>query len=269
MIKLSTMTSVCPDWEISKIIDKMQEYGYTGLEPRVDWGHAAGIEFDMPSKARDELRLRVEDAGLTISCVATGARFASPDAAETEKCLEEARNGILLAADLGCPYLRTFGGERGDGEVYFMVKRAAENYQKILDLAEEKGVTILMETHDSWCVSSQVRAVVLEVDHPNLKVLWDLMHPQRFMEKPEETMVTVGSLTRHLHAHDGVYGDQGEIEPAPLGEGVFDHATPLKLLNDAGFDGYFSVEVIHKPGSEHDADGVLSQYARVFKGMIE
>ena len=55
----------------------------------------------------------------------------------------------------------------------------------------------------------------------------------------------------------------------PLGEGVIDHATPLKLLNEAGFDGYFSIEVIHKPGSDHDAEGVLKQYAEAFGEMTK
>ena len=53
-----------------------------------------------------------------------------------------------------------------------------------------------------------------------------------------------------------------------LGEGAIDHATPLRLLNEAGFDGYFSVEVIHKSGSAHDADGVLGQYAEGFRGIV-
>ena len=78
-------------------------------------------------------------------------------------------------------------------------------------------------------------------------------------------MRNIGDLTRHLHAHDGVYNDAGDIDVVALGEGVFDHKTPLQLLNASGFDGYFSVEVIHKPGSDHDAADVLSKYAAGFK----
>ena len=35
-------------------------------------------------------------------------------------------------------------------------------------------------------------------------------------------------------------------------------------MNDAGYDGHFSVEVIHKVGSDHDADGIMKQYAEGF-----
>ena len=47
-----------------------------------------------------------------------------------------------------------------------------------------------------------------------------------------------------------------------LGQGVFDHSTPWRLLEAAGYDGYFSIEVIHAPGSDHDAEGVLKQVPR-------
>ena len=270
MVKLATMTSVCPDWDLSQIIDGMKRHGYAGLEPRVGWGHAAGLELDMPASERDAVRGRFEKEGLAICCVATGARFATPDAGELENYLQEARAGIDLAADLGAPVIRTFGGARGGGELYGIVHRTAEAYKRVVDYAAEKGVTVMMETHDEWCVSTQVRAVVEQVDHPNLRVLWDLMHTQRFMERPEETMRNIGHLAVHLHAHDGLYETpEARITTVGMGDGTIDHATPLQLLNGAGFDGYFSVEVIHKPGSEHDAEGVLKQYAEGFRGIVE
>ena len=270
MIKLSTMTSVCPDWSVEEIVDGMQRNGYQGLEPRVGWGHASGLELDMSAGDREAVRKQLEDAGLAFSCVATGAKFALVDDAERVQSIEEARQAIDLAADLGAPVIRTFGGKRGGGEVHWMVQRTAEAYKQVVDQAAERGVTVLMETHDEWCVSVQVRAVVETVNHPNLRVLWDLMHPQRQMEHPEETMQTIGHLTRHLHAHDGRYDEEnGRITTVGLGEGDLDHAAPLRLLNAAGFDGYFSVEVIHKPGSEHDADGVMKQYGDAFRKIAE
>ena len=269
MIRLGTMTSVCPNWDLDQIVEGMRRHGYEGLEPRVGWGHAAGIELDSSPSRRQAVRERFAKEGLAISCVACSACFALPDPGELEGSVSEATVSIDLAADLGAPYVRTFGGARGEGEVYPIVKRTAEAYKRVTDHAAERNVTLLMETHDNWCVSAQVRAVVEEVDHPNLRVLWDLMHPQRMMERSDETMRTIGHLTAHLHAHDGRYEmPQGRLANVGLGDGVIDHATPLRLLNDAGFDGFFSVEVIHKPGSDHDADGVLGQYAEGFREIV-
>src|SRR5690606_16245563 len=99
MIKLATMTSVCPDWTLDRIIEGMLKYGYKGLEPRIGWGHAAGIEVDTSAKERDAIRSKVEAAGLHISCVATGARLAIEDKAELEKFIAEVDAAIDLAAD--------------------------------------------------------------------------------------------------------------------------------------------------------------------------
>ena len=46
---------------------------------------------------------------------------------------------------------------------------------------------------------------------------------------------------------------------------VIDHAGPLRLLAEAGFAGYFSVEVIHQRQKPHDAEGVMQQYAEGFR----
>ena len=54
-----------------------------------------------------------------------------------------------------------------------------------------------------------------------------------------------------------------------LGVGAIDHAEPLRLLHGAGYDGYFSVEVIHRPGSAHDADAVLASYAEGFRRIVD
>ena len=265
MIKLSTMTSVTPDMTLDQIIEAMQKYGYQGLEPRAGWGHAAGLELDTPAADRDAARGKLEGAGLAVSCVATGARFAAEDASELDGYIDETNKAIDLAADLGGACVRTFGGARGKGELRGIVNRTAEAYKRVVDHAGERGVTVLMETHDEWCNSAHVRSVVETVNHPNLAILWDFMHTQRMGEKPAESMAVIGSLTKHIHAHDGRYEDNGKkLVTVGLGEGELDHGTPLKLLNDAGFDGFFSVEVIHKPDSDHDAEGVMKQYAEGF-----
>jgi sugar phosphate isomerase/epimerase len=268
MTDLATMTSVCPDWSLDEVVAGMKRHGYKGLEPRVEWGHASGIEADLSKPARAEVRRRFEDDGLAICCIATGARLAVPDEAERAGHIEDVRRYVELAADLGCGLLRTFGGKRDPSRALaLVVDYVADGYRQVVEEAEAAGVTVLMETHDDWCCSAPVRAVVEAVAHPRVQVLWDLMHTQRMMETPAESFAAIGSLTRHLHAHDGTYVDGGMQVSGGLGDGVIDHATPVRLMGQAGFDGYFSVEVIHKPGSDHDADAVLASYAAGFRSF--
>ncbi len=266
MTDLATMTSVCPDWSLDEVVAGMKRHGYKGLEPRVEWGHASGIEAGLSKAARAEVRRRFAGEGLAICCIATGARMAAEEP-ERAAHVEDVRRYIELAADLGCGLLRTFGGRRDSSrELAAAVEHTAGGYRQVAAEAGAAGVTVLMETHDDWCCSAPVRAVVEAVDHPAVQVLWDVMHTQRMMETSEESFQALGPLTRHLHAHDGRYVD-GRLQVCGLGDGVIDHAGPVRLLEAAGYQGYFSVEVIHARGSDHDADAVLAGYAAGFHGF--
>ena len=112
MIKLATMSSACPDWTLDEVVAGMKRHGYQGFEPRVEWDHACGIEAALAAAERREIRRRMEDEGLEICCIATGARMAAPDAAERAGHVEDVKKYIDLAADLGCGLMRVFGGQR-------------------------------------------------------------------------------------------------------------------------------------------------------------
>ena len=196
--------------------------------------------------------------------------MAAPDPDERAGHVEDLKRYIDLAADLGCVRIRTFGGQRDRGqELVAVVDYVAEGYRQVLEQAEARGVTLMLETHDDWCASAPVRAVIERVRHPNLKVLWDFMHTQRMLEKPAESFQVLGEYTHHTHAHDGQIVDGKLRVSQTLGDGLFDHLIPLRLLSQNGFSGYFSVEVIHPPGSEHDADAVLRQYGEQFRAILE
>lgn len=269
MIKLATMSSVCPDWTIDETIAAMKKYGYAGYEPRAEWNHKAGVELTLSPDARKALKKRFADEGLSICSIATSVKFAMDNAAERAKHAETLRKYIDLAADLGCPNIRTFGGAAPDLEPMGIVKYMAASVRPCLDAAKARGVCVLLETHDDWCNSVWVRALIREVNHPNYQALWDIMHTQRFFESVEESFAILGPHIRHLHVHDGKHtADARKIENTALGEGQIDHAGPFKLLKKAGFDGFASLEVIHKVGDGGKADAVLKQYAEGLKKLV-
>ena len=141
---------------------------------------------------------------------------------------------------------------------------------QVMPQAAARNVTVLMETHDDWSNTPAVRAVVEQANHPNLAVLWDCMHPQRMMETVEESWANIGHMTKHVHAHDSNYDVDGKLTATPLNEGLFDHLTPWRLLDSAGFDGYFSIEVIQPVGSgKANGEAILAQYAEGFASIAK
>lgn len=267
MIELAAMSSLCPDWSRQEVVAGLKRHGYTGFEPRIQWDHACNIEVDLPASERVEVRDVFSSEGLRICCIASGARMATPAAKERAAHVEDLHRCIDLAGDLGSDYVRVFGGPRDqEGELSALVDYTAHGFTQVIEQAASRGVTLLMETHDDWCASDEVRSVVDKVSHPNLAVLWDFMHTQRAKEQPQDSFQVLGELTRHTHIHDGT--EEGGLKIGALGEGVFDNTTPARMLEDIGYSGFYSVEVICAPGSDHDSDAVLAQHARVFRESV-
>ena len=139
MIKLATMSSVCPDWTLDEVFAGMKRNGYRGFEPRVEWDHACGIELELTAEERRKLKARFADEGLELCCIATGVQMAAEDAAVRSGHVEDLRRYIDLAADLSCPLLRTFGGIWShDKELKVMVDYMVEGYAQVLDQARER-----------------------------------------------------------------------------------------------------------------------------------
>lgn len=87
-----------------------------------------------------------------------------------------------------------------------------DGYFQVLEQAAARGVTVLLETHDDWSSTAAVRAVVARGAHPSLRVLWDVMHPQRQLETVAESYVphiaALGLPLRHPSEISALAGTQ-------------------------------------------------------------
>lgn len=269
MSKLAFMTSICPEWPLTTILEVMDRHGYEGLEPRLGWPNQAGLVPELSKAKRQEISARFQDRGKSICCLATGARFALADPASIKDQVEETRNAIEMAADLGAPLVRIFGGDHGEGELTAIAHRTAEALRPVLDFADDHGITLAFETHDFWCHSPLVRKIIQLANHPRLGVLWDFMHTQRVFETPEESAAIIGPLTVHAHVHDSrLPPPEYKLTRCPMGQGDLDHEVPIQKLKQAGYQGYYSVEIIHRKGSTHDPEPVLAQHAEALRELL-
>ena len=262
-MKYAFMTFSTPTQTLEEILALVCEYGYDGLEPRLDAGHAHGIEVDATPARRAELRSRCAEAGVPLACLATSLRFV--DADQAGEMLVAARERIDLACDVGCPRLRVFGGRVPAGtEREQAVDTVAAGLAGLADHAEARGVTLCMETHDDWCHPGDVAAVMTHADHPAVGVNWDIMHPVRMgLASIDESFDMLRPWIRHVHVHDGVQGEQ--LRLVPIGEGQIDHRQALKRLAEAGYEGFISGEWIDwEPYDRHLPRelATLQQYER-------
>jgi sugar phosphate isomerase/epimerase len=132
---------------------------------------------------------------------------------------------LELAAEWGAPAVRVFGGE-------------AESLDDELARAEQLGVTILLETHDDWSSARRVAGVLERFDSVWLAAVWDLHHPQRAGESPQDVLDALGDRIGLVHVKDA----RADGSLVPLGAGEVPVRECVELLRAAGYDGWWTVE---------------------------
>lgn len=242
-MNFSFMSFSCPELDFKQMIQAAATYGYAGVEPRLGSGHKHGIEPEAADSFLKEAVATAAKEAIAICCLATSCRFADPE--DYLDHLDQARRVIELAGKLGAATIRVFGGTIPQGvERSRSFDQIVSSYSKLAPEAAANGVTVCMETHDDWCDPEQVAAVIKAVNHPNIAVNWDIMHP---VLTAGYAMADVFSILqpfiRHVHLHDGSRTD-GKLTLLPVGQGSVDHKTAIALLKEAGYQGYLSGEWI-------------------------
>jgi len=165
---------------------------------------------------------------------------------KTRDNIDLAKRSIDLAAEVGSPAIRVFGGTIPEN---FSRKKSfdliVEALMKLKDYAIQRNVTLCMETHDSWCNPQTVADIMQIVNHSAVAVNWDIMHPVLSEEYTvEKAFELLKPWIRHVHVHDGLKSEKG-LEFRPIGMGKVDHKTAIKLLKNSGYNGYISGEWIN------------------------
>jgi sugar phosphate isomerase/epimerase len=246
MWKIAFATLGCPNWDLPTIAARAAEYGYDGVELRGVAGQHVSPELTLPERA--EVRRLFGDHGVEIAAIMAYTRFAGAVVREEQRRQEETLvRFVELAADLGAPVVRTFGGNLPEGGDWASaVSRVAESLNNCAVAAEDHGVAIALETHDAFSLGAGVADVLAVVPSPSVGALWDLLHPFRHGEAPEETAALLRGRMKHVHAKDGrprsASSGPEDWALVPLGQGTVPMRRMFELLLDDGYTGYISLE---------------------------
>ena len=237
------MTFSTPELTVPEIIAAAKKFGYDGVEFRINCGHRHGVEPDADPAYLARVREDFAAAGLKIGCIASDGQFAVPAKAPAQ--VESVKKVIALAAAVGAPVIRVFGGLFPDTLSRAEAKESCvASLRALAPTAQAAGVTLCMETHDAWCDPRQVLEVIEAVGSPAVAANWDIMHPVvRAQTGIEKSFEILKNHIRHVHVHDGAFID-GDVPLAPIGTGVINHRKALELLAGAGYEGAVSGEWI-------------------------
>ena len=65
-MKFAFMSFSCPKSSFDEILSLATQYGYDGIEPRIEARHNHGIEMDTHADKRREIAQKAADSGFTV-----------------------------------------------------------------------------------------------------------------------------------------------------------------------------------------------------------
>ena len=239
-MKFTLNTLGAPSWTLEDTARNARAYGYVGVDLRLIDGEV--ISLDSVRANRDRLRTLFQDAGLAIAVLATSVRLASPDQQQRRDTADEIAEWIDLAAELGIPVVRVFGGMRPEGfDLDAAIQVVADTLARIAPRAESAGVAVGVETHDDFSSAATVRRVLEPVASRAVGAVWDMLHTARMGETPSDVLGLIGDRVLNVHLKDARRnGDAWEL--LPLGQGEIPVRDGLRLLKQRGYDDFISVE---------------------------
>ena len=237
-LRIAYSTLAFPDATLEQAAALGSSLGYAGIELRLVDGKL--IESTMSGAERARVKQTVAAARLPIVSVGSSVILTREGAGpELHRFLE-------LTKEWESPIVRVYGGLLGDdsGARQKQMEAAARVLEGAIPQAERLGVTIAIETHDSFSASSVVAELLARVQSKWVGAIWDSLHPHRMGESPSEVYENIGRRTVHVHIKDAVRSaaHKGGWQLVPLGEGEVPIREAIRLLVAGGYTGYLSVE---------------------------
>jgi len=274
-----------PALSFEEFCKRAKDNGFDGVE--LDNKRPMGCPLDLDKRRRDEMVNAILKTGLEIPAVAANNDFSSPIPEHRECQLLMVRETARLAKDLGAKIVRLFAAWPGvpihegvgtydliRGNFYtferqFPFATRIDRWNFVRDclkesakFGEEFGVTMALQNHSplirNW---KDTLDLVKEVNSPWLKICLDLPIMENLdKEYVAHAVRAVGSLQIHSHFGGEYYRDKdGSVKPLILdyyaGGKNPDYQHYIGLMNEIGYNGYFTFELCHPVLNEDHTRG--------------
>ena len=148
------------------------------------------------------------DEGLLLVCLDSVCDLSST----SEKEEAELIACVRLAHDFSIPYVRVRSGDASEQGL----KNAYERVRRVLPLAEERGVTLLVETVGAFSDTALLQNFLMRFSSDTLAALWDVHHPYfEHGESPEASIKNLGAYVKHVHVKDSALEDGARVLGGP------------------------------------------------------
>ncbi len=230
----------CPAWSVETVVERAAEFGYQGIEWR--GGPDGHINPTLSAAGRARLRRLIDAAGLFTLSVTAYTSFVSPDRSQNAASVDDLKQHLELAADLGARYVRVFFGElTPQTDLMTTYPSVAACIDAAAKHARRLGVGLAIEPHDDFMQFDTVLPILNRSSGPEVGVLWDVANNFAVGDDLAEAFRRLGPRIFYVHVKDG-FGRWPDWQPTPIGEGEVPWLWAFTKLLSSGYQGPFSVE---------------------------
>lgn len=246
--KKAKVTSSVMLWTLKGTFEeKMEAAAKAGLQS-VEF---VGEHYDWTDADIDRVKKLARSLKLGIDTLSTVPRWGQQklnmvEPAKQNEFLKEVERNLVFAQKLETPMALLMSGNAVAGLTFEQQFSAlADCTKRCAELAAKAGVTLIVEplntkvNHKGYFLSNCVDGLRLmkEVNHPNVRLLFDLYHEQVERGDVIRTALAAMPYVRVFHVAD----NPGRNEP---GTGEMNYANIYKAIAKAGYEGYITMEYL-------------------------
>ena len=165
--------NVAKEWDLDTILRLCREAGFEGVEFRTT--HAHRVERTLTATERQEVRKKCKDAGLLQTSLGTVCEFHSPDPMVVRKNIDDCREWVLLAKDIGARGVKVRpNGLPKDVPEEKTLEQIGRALAECGAFARDHGVEIWVEVHgDQTKIPARMRRIMDVCSHPSVGLTWN------------------------------------------------------------------------------------------------
>lgn len=242
------------DW--ISVIKKAADMGFDGMEYIGLPGETQADRIALAEKIKAEAAA----CGIELSAYAVGGSLLCDTCEAQQKEVDKLKEEIDIAEVLGVKLFRYDVIYKLPGGMSFeaVLRKVAPAMKQLAEYGREKGILTMIENHgQAFQDYDRIEKIYDAVDHENFRLLLDIGN---FMCADQDNVFCVSRLA-HLAAHvhlkdfktcdfysegskEGWFGTRGGnyLLGVAVGDGDAKTKQCVKILKNAGFDGYLDIE---------------------------
>jgi sugar phosphate isomerase/epimerase len=249
--------NVPKDWDLPTILKVCKEIGIAAVECRTT--HAHKVEPNLTAAQRADVKKQFADSGIVFWGCGSACEYHSADPAVVKKNIEETKQFISLAKDLGGKgvKVRPNGVPKGADprKTFEQIGRALVECG---NAAADAGVEIWVEVHGAVTQDPKnMKAIMDACSHKSVGVCWNSNPGEVKDGSVKESFELLKPWLRSCHINDLTRDAAG----------TYPYRELFALFRGIGYDRYTLIEV-GKPYAVEEGTAFLKEYKALWQKLV-